>query len=460
MSEASRHQRGLCVEARLEWVEYELQIGAVKSRGQVFNETAASAGLTAVHLLMGIFRHHRASGRSLASPLVLPSFLFVVVPWVWPSPLGLAAGVVAHLTWLVACERLAPSAPIGKAAVRRGSPTSAPAFVSTPVLAVVDEATDIKTFQLARPEGFEFLPGQFLAVRLLIDGKPYVRCYSISSAPHTRACVEFSVRRQGLVSGALHDTIRAGSRLTIIRPAGQFVYPSGDDRPLALVAGGIGITPLISMLRHAVNTDPERRITLLYSARREHDLAFHNELRELAERHPHVRVAVTLTQPAAPTRLHIGRLDAAFIRRHVSSPADTIFCICGPGPMIDGLLGVLGDLGVPRDQIRFEQFETAVAASQVNTVATPRASGDVRVTFVESGVTVTATASRTLLETAEAEGVAISSSCRSGVCHSCRTRLKSGDADCRSDVLDPEDRAAGFVLPCVTWPAGDCELEA
>ena len=66
----------------------------------------------------------------------------------------------------------------------------------------------------------------------------------------------------------------------------------------------------------------------------------------------------------------------------------------------------------------------------------------------------------TLLESAEAEGVAIVSSCRSGVCQSCRTRLTSGDADCRSDVLDPDDRAAGFVLPCVTWPNGDCVLEA
>ena len=409
---------------------------------------------------MGIFRHHRSAGRSIASPFVLPSFVFVVVPWVWPSPLGLAAGVAAHLAWFLVCERLAPATPAVKTATRPAAPRSAPSFTTTPVLAVLDEATDIKTFRLARPEGFEFLPGQFLAVRLLIEGKPHVRCYSISSAPHTRGYVEISVRRQGLVSKTLHASIRAGSTLTIIRPAGQFVYPSGDDRPLALLAGGIGITPLISMLRHAVDADPERPITLLYSARREHDVAFHNELRVMAERHPNVRVAVTLTQPAEPTRLRTGRLDAAFIRQHVSSPAHTIFCICGPGPMIDGLKGVLEEMGVPRPQIRYEQFETAVAASQVNTVAAVPASGDVRVTFVESGVSVATTASRTLLETAEAEGVPIISSCRSGVCQSCRTRLKSGEADCRSDVLDPDDRAAGFVLPCVTWPTGDCVLEA
>jgi ferredoxin-NADP reductase len=113
-----------------------------------------------------------------------------------------------------------------------------------------------------------------------------VRCYSISSPPDTKGYLEISVRRQGLVSGTLHATMRAGATLAINRPAGQFVYPGGDDRPIALVAGGIGITPLLSMLRHAVASDPTRPITLLYSARREHDIAFLNELRVLAARHP------------------------------------------------------------------------------------------------------------------------------------------------------------------------------
>ena len=441
----------------------------------VFVETAAPASLTALHLTIAILRRHRASGRSIASPFVLPSFFFVLAPWLWPTPLGLAIGVGAHVLWFFACELLAPAVrrvptpatPSTKTAMASRPPAPAPpAFAATAVLVVLDEATDIKTFRLARPVGFEFSPGQFLAVRVRIDGKPHVRCYSISSAPHTRGYLEISVRRQGRVSGTLHATVRAGSTLTINRPAGQFVYPAGDDRPLALIAGGIGITPLLSMLRHAVAADPARPITLLYSARREHDVAFHSELRVLAERHPQVRVAITLTQPTEPTRLRTGRLDEAMVRQFVAAPADTIFCLCGPGPMIDDMRAALAGLGVPAGQVRFEQFETAVAASQVNAVA-PRvapaasASADaVTLTFERSGVSVSARSSVTLLESAEAEGVAIISSCRSGVCQSCRTRLTAGQADCRSDVLDPEDRAAGFVLPCVTWPTGDCVLEA
>lgn len=441
----------------------------------MFLETAAPASITALHLTIAILRRHRASGRSIVSPFVLPSFIFVLAPWLWPTTLGLVSGVGAHALWFVACELLAPAIDTARLPASRRAKTAVaprpmaaapPSFAPTPVLAVLDEATDIKTFRLARPDGFEFSPGQFLTVRVQVDGKPHVRCYSISSAPHMRGYLEISVRRQGLVSATLHATVRAGSTLTINRAAGQFVYPQGDDRPLALIAGGIGITPLLSMLRHTVAADPARPITLLYSARREHDVAFHSELRVLAERHPQVRVVITLTQPAESTRLRTGRLDVAMVRQFVPSPADTIFCLCGPGPMIADLRTALADLGVPAGQVRYEQFETAVAASQLNAAApravsgVPAPSDAVTLTFERSGVSVSARSSMTLLESAEAEGVAIVSSCRSGVCQSCRTRLMAGDADCRSDVLDPDDRAAGFVLPCVTWPNGDCVLEA
>jgi len=441
----------------------------------LFVETAAPALLSAVHLAMAILRKHRAAGQSFASPFVLPSFLFAVVPWLSHSPLGLAAGLGAHVAWLFVCELSAPpvararvsatATPPRPASAAAPSPGRGPAFVPATVLAVLDETPDIKTIRVLRPEGFEFVPGQFLAVKLLTDGKPHVRCYSISSPPHARGYLDISVRNQGLVSGMLHATVTAGSVLSINRPAGQFVYPAGDDRPLALIAGGIGITPLLSMVRHAASCDPARPVTLFYSARREDDLAFRSELRVLAERHPHIRIVLTLTRPTDATRLRTGRIDADLLGQFVPSPAHTIFCLCGPGPMIVDTRQVLATLGVPAAQVRYEQFDLAVAASQVNTVAPERTPASetgetVSVTFETSGVTTCASPSLTLLEVAEEAGVTMSSSCRSGVCQSCRTRLKSGAADCRSDVLDSDDRSDGFILPCVTWATGDCVLEA
>ena len=275
----------------------------------------------------------------------------------------------------------------------------------------------------------------------------------------------------GPVSRTLHATLRTGSQLAINRPAGQFVYPSRDDRPLALVAGGIGITPLLSMLRHAVTSEPTRPVMLLYSARREEDVAFLSELRVVAERHPQVRIGLTLTQPTGPTPWRQGRIDAAMISQYVGDPSNTVFCLCGPAPMLTDLRAVLQGMDVPEGQIRFEQFDTAVAASVLNVAATaeplageaatraPRASAH-HVTFSLSGRTATIGAAQSLLDVAEAEGIAIPFSCRAGVCQSCRTRVVEGEVDCQSDVLDPEDRSAGFILPCVSWATADCVLEA
>lgn len=269
----------------------------------------------------------------------------------------------------------------------------------------------------------------------------------------------------------LHATLRTGAAVTVGRPAGTFVYPAGDDRPIVLVAGGIGITPLLSMLRHAVATEPSRPIALLYSARSENDLAFLSELRLVAERHPQVRIGITLTRPASATRWRIGRIDRSMVQQYVNHPEHSIFCICGPAQMISDTTTLLQGLGVPSSQIRFEHFELAVAATALSadpiaTVDPGRAGGrpaDRRprtVTFALSGRTATAASFLTLLEIAESEGIAVESSCRAGVCQACRTRVREGTVDCRSDVLDPEDREAGYVLPCVSWAMSDCVMEA
>lgn len=355
------------------------------------------------------------------------------------------AVLAVHAVWLVACELMSPKKTVDRAKHQTSPqpPSAPPTFVATTVLAVLDETDDVRTFRMARPAGMPFSAGQFLAVKALIDGKPHVRCYWMRSAPHVLGYLEISVRRQGLVSGTLHATIRAGSTLSINRPAGQFVYPQDDDRPLVLqYAGGIGITPLLSMLRHATATDPVRPITLLYSARTENDVAFRRELALIAERHPQVRIAITLTRATADTRLRTGRISTDLMRQYVSAPSHTIFCLCGPAPMLDEVRAVLLALGGPGpDQAR------TVRAGRGRVATAERAAGraDARRpsprAVRELGRSVSAPASRTLLETAEAEGIAIASSCRSGVCQSCRTRLSAGHADCRSDVLDPADRA-------------------
>jgi ferredoxin-NADP reductase len=325
-----------------------------------------------------------------------------------------------------------------------------------------------------------------LMVRVQVEGKHLVRCYSICSAPESAGFIEISVKRQGLVSGTLHATVQPGSRLSVQGPRGNFVYPEQDERPIVFIAGGVGITPLMGMLRHAVVADPSRPVTLLYSVRTEQDIAYRDELLLLSRRHPHLRVAIALSRGSSDRLYLSGRIDANLISGFVPDPRNPIYMICGPGPMIDAVRSLLHALGVAAPQIRSEAFEPASAAAATTATALEMARASVvvgssgeaptahrhsrgsgssgpegaRLTLARSGRTVAIGPGQSLLEAAESAGVEIPSLCRSGACGTCRTRLVKGQIEGDSTVLDEEDRAAGYILPCVVSTRGDCVLDA
>ncbi len=442
--------------------------------------SSAVAVATTVHLAVLLLRAHRNPPGRRFDILLAPSLMLAATPWLMPTTFGLAVGLALQLGWFCVCERLSglpteaaqagpprtAEASAGAAAsVRSTAPGPPQGFVGVPVIAVLRETEDIATFRLARPEGFDFAPGQFLTIRMPVDGKSIVRCYSISSAPQQSGYLEVSVKRQGLFSGALHSTVRPGSTLWVRRPAGGFTYPAGDARPLVLLAGGVGITPMISMLRHAVAADPGRPVTLLYSVSTQRDIAFRDELRVLAARHPQATVVVTTTRGPHSTEVLSGRIDGAKLVAHVPDPTGSVFMICGPEMMIEAMRALLDRLGVPPAQVRSEAFAAAVAASAAPVPAVATAGGgetDAGFTLrlVTSGRTAAASCRETLLEAAEAAGADIPSVCRAGVCGTCRTRLLDGRVECESDTLDDRDREAGYILPCVAWARGDCALEA
>ena len=441
---------------------------------------AASSSLLALvatlHLALAAVRNHRRATRGPMSSLAFVSFLLSALPWLLPSVSGVGVGLVVHGLWFLVCERftltpragsglVAPVPPFG--GTTRTATVSRPrGFVQTPVLAVIDEAPDVRTFRLARPEGFEFTAGQFLTIRVRADGRDLVRCYSLSSSPAARGYLDITVKRQGVVSGMLHSALRPALLVSIKAPAGAFIYPAQDDRPLLLLAGGIGITPLLSMLRHATEQEPARSVALLYCARREEQLAFRDEIAALARRHPQVRVIFGATEGPGHTGIYPGRIDEALIRTAMPNVRDAIALICGPEPMIDGMRRVLAAMDVPPGQIRFERFQAAVAAAGAEACERAAGSGgaahhdsyDVR--CVRSNRSVRAAHGQTLLEAAEAGGVTIDSLCRAGVCGTCRTRVVQGDVACESTALDEADHASGYVLACVAHISGPCVVEA
>ncbi len=424
--------------------------------------------VTTLHLAAFLLLAHRRAGPGRRA-LLVPSVAFAVLAWVLPSPAWLLAGLAAQVAWVLACERLiaggrpavasaAAPAPVARPSGSNAakSPAAAPGFIPVKVLSVVDETPEIRTFRMERPKGFAFRPGQFLMVRVAAGGKDEVRCYSISSAPEAAGYLEISVRRQGRASGALHETVRAGGVLPIRGPGGSFVYPVEPDVPLVLHAGGVGITPMISMFRHAAQADPGRPVTFLYTVRTEADVAFRDELAVLARRAPGVRVHVTLSRGEPKPGFLTGRMDARKIARYVPDPAKAIHLICGPGPMIESLREGLASLGVPADRIRFEAFEAAVASAS----ETVDDGATYEVSFARTGGVTTVSGGTSLLDAAEAAGAPVDSMCRAGTCGTCRTRLVSGRVEGEGTALRKEDREAGWILPCVSFARGNCELDA
>ncbi len=473
---------------------------------KVFSEAGASAGtsllafVTTLHSSLTVLRKYRSHPRGKAGLILAPSLAFAVSPWFLSSYLWLGVILVTHVLWFVACEKLVPPLVAPKKAAGPPGPGKAPAaaarpattapapkggFHQVPVLAVLAETPDIRTFRFARPPGFDFKPGQFAMVKVDLDGKPLARCYSISSSPSASGYLEISVRKQGQVSGFLHATIRPGMMLSVKGPGGTFVYPQGS-RPIVLLAAGIGITPLLCMLRHVLDSEPTRPVTLLFSAKTEKHVPFLYELRLLARRHPLFRLAIALSQGSDKPEYYSGRINRNLVEAVVENPLESVYLICGPLQMIEDSVLLLESLGVPPAQVLFEKFEAAAASASAATTAPAEAQVPVAVLagndddapdteggsegapptdshtlrFKRCNKVVVVSADQSILDAADAAGVEIPSMCRAGACGTCRTRVLEGEVAGDFDMIEEEERAQGYVLSCVARPVKNCVIDA
>ncbi|MDR6676569.1 2Fe-2S iron-sulfur cluster-binding protein [Pseudomonas oryzihabitans] len=344
------------------------------------------------------------------------------------------------------------------------------------VARIVEESASIRSFYLAAADGADLVPaqaGQFLPLRLSPDEgqPPLLRSYSLSNAPadgHYR----ISVKREGRVSGWLHDQLHEGDLLDARLPAGDFTLAASGSHSLVLLAGGIGITPLLAMLRHLVHegrrTQRFRPVILFYGARRKVERAFDAELAELvAATGGAIQVvrALSDTQDAVAGIDYevAGRIDMQVLARFLPF-GDHAFYLCGPAAFTQALYDGLRGYGIEDARIHAEAFgpaalQRSLPADAVAPARPPIATETVPVIFTESLKEARWTpAAGSLLELAEARGLAPAFSCRAGHCGSCRTRVLSGA------VTYPREPAAavaeGEALLCCAVPAaGSTRLE-
>lgn len=345
------------------------------------------------------------------------------------------------------------------------------------VTRVVEESSTIRSFYLEPDDGAglpRFEAGQHLPVRFsLVEGQPpIVRTYSVSSAPSDNF-FRISVKRDGLVSSHLHNQIRVGDLIEARAPQGRFTVQADEHRPLVLLAAGVGVTPLLSMLREVIYEGERIRRTrptwFIQSARSLAELAFRDELFELATRaKDKVRALRLLSQPELHAREGedfelAGRVDVALLKALL--PLDDYdFCLCGPGAFTQALYDGLRELRIGDDRIHAETFgpSTLVRLRDQLTPAieqVPAASSPVKVLFATSAKEARwEPGNGSLLELAESRGLNPDFSCRGGSCGTCRTKLISGEVHYLN--LPAEMPAQGEVLICCAVPAQSKEGDA
>lgn len=323
-----------------------------------------------------------------------------------------------------------------------------------------------------------FRPGQYLTFRLNIPGreKPVVRCYSLSDCFHEdqyRVTIKkvlppprSPMQPPGLVSSFFHEQLDEGDILDVQAPGGNFVLDPEHQRPAVLVAGGVGITPILCMAKSIIAADSTREFIIFYGVRYGREHAFRDELEQLETKH-NCRIVVCYSDPKDEDLAEEGRkyqhhgwVSVELMRSYLDS-TNYEFYICGPPPMMAALSGQLASWGVAASNIFTEAFGPATIKKVAPEVsdASPSQKGECTVKFEKSGVEADwDPAAGNLLDFAEDQGIELPSGCRAGNCGTCTIAIKSGSVNYVSEPgAPPED---GSCLTCIASPDSDLILDA
>jgi predicted ferric reductase len=298
-----------------------------------FQKWRLSHNALAVSILVLVFLHSYFSGQDLAQPAMRV---------LWPVALLAVAVVYVHHKLI-------------RSMLRRKHPYE--------VVEVTPETPNVTTVKLAPPTGqgrYDYLPGQFQFITFHCED-PEVPVeehhWTISSTPTEEGSVTSTIKASGDFSAKV-PKIRPGDTADVVAPYGRFSYVlHPHEKSLVMIAGGIGITPIMAMIRHMRDTEADGEVLLLYANRTEQDIIFRKELEEIASSgHPRLSVVHVLSRPDESWQGPSGHIDAEVIAQHVGQVEGKAFYVCAPAKMTDAVTGALLRLGVPATRIHTERF--------------------------------------------------------------------------------------------------------
>lgn len=320
-----------------------------------------------------------------------------------------------------------------------------------------------------RPE-YSFRPGQYLTLRTRINDQEVRRSYSICAAPGDGQ-LRVAVKRinDGAFSSWANQHLQPGDTLEVMPPDGNFTVDFSPEqaRTYAAFAVGSGITPILSLVKTALDTEPESRFTLFFGNRASSAVLFREEIEDLKNRYmSRFSLVYIMSREHQDIDLFNGRLDGDKVRQLLKvwidpSTIDYAF-VCGPQDMTESVTAALKDNGLDASRIKFELFGSPKGPRALRTGHEARkapGADQCEVTVVYEGVTRRLTIDKnkdSVLDSALAQGIELPYSCKGGVCSTCRCKVVEGEVDMDANfALEDYEVKRGFILSCQSFPVTD-----
>jgi ring-1,2-phenylacetyl-CoA epoxidase subunit PaaE len=337
-----------------------------------------------------------------------------------------------------------------------------PSFYKLSIKEIIKETADAVSILFNVPEelqsNYSFVAGQYVNVKVTLDGQEIRRAYSICSAPKSGELrIAIKSVKNGFFSKFANEKLSIGNVIEVGTPEGKFTFePKADrQRNYAAFVAGSGITPVFSILKSVLEEEPNSTFVLVYGNKSEKDTIFHNTLHDLQLQYVgRLFVQYVYSQSTADNAL-LGRIDHTTVNyvlksKHAEMEFSKYF-LCGPEEMIQIVTAALKENNVSDSDIKFELFSTSSSGSKADVGASGHTSISILVDDEET--TFEMSQQQTVLEAALKQGLDVPYSCQGGICSSCICKITEGAAEMKKNqILTDAEVAEGLTLACQAYP--------